>query len=56
LAFQGEQPVAVAVCFIGLSTFAAKPLVNIHDCMVLPVFRRKGVGRRLLEAVRSQSS
>jgi ribosomal protein S18 acetylase RimI-like enzyme len=55
LAFQGEQPVAVAVCFIGFSTFAAKPLVNIHDCMVLPVFRGKGVGRRLLEAVEAKA-
>jgi len=51
LAFDGEQPVGVAVCFIGFSTFAAKPLVNIHDCMVLSAFRGKNVGRRLLEAV-----
>lgn len=51
LAFNGEQPVGVAVCFIGFSTFAAKPLINIHDCMVLPAFRGKRVGRRLLEAV-----
>ena len=55
LAFEGEQPVGVAVCFIGFSTFAAKPLVNIHDCMVLPVFRGKGVGRRLLEAVEAKA-
>ena len=51
MAFEGEQPVGVAVCFIGFSTFAAKPLVNIHDCMVIPGFRGKSVGRRLLEAV-----
>ncbi|HJY54060.1 MAG TPA: hypothetical protein VKD89_08555, partial [Candidatus Udaeobacter sp.] len=30
LAFEGKQPVGVAVCFIGFSTFAAKPLINIH--------------------------
>jgi GNAT superfamily N-acetyltransferase len=51
LAFEDEQPVGVAVCFIGFSTFAAKPLINIHDCMVLSSFRGKSVGRRLLEAV-----
>jgi hypothetical protein len=51
LAFEGEQPVGVAVCFIGYSTFAAKPLINIHDCMVLSAFRGKGVGPRLLNAV-----
>jgi len=55
LAFEGEQPVGVAVCFIGFSTFAAEPLVNIHDCMVLPAFRGKSVGRRLLEAVEGKA-
>ena len=55
LAFEGEQPVGVAVCFIGFSTFAAKPLINIHDCMVLPAFRGKGVGRHLLDAVEAKA-
>ena len=55
LAFEGVQPVGVAVCFIGFSTFAAKPLINIHDCMVLPAFRGKNVGRRLLEAVEAKA-
>jgi ribosomal protein S18 acetylase RimI-like enzyme len=55
LAFEGEQPVGVAVCFIGFSTFAAKPLINIHDWMVLPAFRGKGVGRRLIEAVEAKA-
>jgi ribosomal protein S18 acetylase RimI-like enzyme len=55
LAFEDEQPVGVAVCFIGFSTFAANPLINIHDCMVLPAFRGKGVGRRLLEAVEAKA-
>src|SRR5262249_47618344 len=55
LAFEGEQPVGVAVSFIGFSTFAAKPLINIHDCMVLSAFRGKGVGRRLLEVVEAKA-
>ena len=46
-----DNPVGAAVCFIGFSTFAAKPLINIHDFVVLPAARGKGVGRRLLEAV-----
>jgi len=55
LAFEGEQPVGVAVCFIGFSTFAAEPLINIHDYMVLSGFRGKSVGRRLLEAIEGKA-
>jgi ribosomal protein S18 acetylase RimI-like enzyme len=55
LAFEDEQAVGVAVCFIGFSTFAAKPLINIHDCIVLSEFRGRGVGRHLLEAVEAKA-
>lgn len=55
LAFAGEQPVGVAVCFVGFSTFAAKPLINIHDCAVLPEVRGQGVGRALLAAVEAKA-
>jgi ribosomal protein S18 acetylase RimI-like enzyme len=55
LAFDGDEPVGAAVCFIGFSTFAAKPLINIHDCVVVPACRGKGVGRRLLEAVEGKA-
>jgi len=43
--------VGIAVCFLGFSTFAARPLVNIHDLSVLPVRRGKGIGRMLLAEV-----
>ena len=55
LAFEGVQPVGVAVCFVGFSTFTAKPLINIHDCIVLSKFRGKSVGRRLLESVEAKA-
>ena len=51
LAFDGDVPIGIAVCFLGYSTFAAKPLVNIHDLAVLPDYRGRGVGKRLLAAV-----
>ena len=44
-------PVGIAVCFIGFSTFAARPLINVHDLAVLPTHRGNGVGRLLLSAV-----
>jgi ribosomal protein S18 acetylase RimI-like enzyme len=55
LAFDGVQPIGAAVCFIGFSSFAAKPIINIHDFVVLPASRGKGVGRRLLEAVEAKA-
>jgi ribosomal protein S18 acetylase RimI-like enzyme len=51
LAFQASKPIGIAVCFLGFSTFAARPLLNIHDLAVLPDYRSQGVGRRLLEQV-----
>ena len=51
LAMEDARPVGAAVCFIGFSTFAARPLVNVHDLVVLPDYRGKGVGRSLLEGV-----
>jgi ribosomal protein S18 acetylase RimI-like enzyme len=37
-------------CFEGVSTFRAKPLLNIHDIIVSAPFRRRGVARALLAA------
>jgi ribosomal protein S18 acetylase RimI-like enzyme len=51
LADEEDQAIGVAVCFLGFSTFAARPLINIHDLAVLPSHRGKGIGRRLLEEV-----
>lgn len=51
LAWCGVEAVGIAVCFVGFSTFAARPLLNIHDLAVLPEWRGHGVGQRLLEHV-----
>jgi GNAT superfamily N-acetyltransferase len=51
LAYRGGNPVGLAICFRGFSTFAARPLVNISDYFVLPAYRGQGIGRRLLTAI-----
>lgn len=54
LAWDGEpsgQAVGIAVCFRGFSTFAARPLLNIHDVFVLPAHRGRGIGRRIFAGV-----
>jgi GNAT superfamily N-acetyltransferase len=48
LAFAADEPIGVAVCFFGLSTFRARPLLNVHDLAVIPGYRGRGVGRALL--------
>jgi ribosomal protein S18 acetylase RimI-like enzyme len=55
LAFARGGPIAAAVCFFGFSTFAARPLLNVHDLAVLPNFRGLGIGRALLEAAESRA-
>lgn len=51
LAFQAGESVGIATCFRGFSTFAAKPLINVHDFYVVPALRGRGIGRALLAAV-----
>ena len=55
LAFDGTRPVGIATCFRGFSTFAARPLLNLHDLAVIPEYRRRGVGRQLLAAVEDKA-
>jgi ribosomal protein S18 acetylase RimI-like enzyme len=50
LALADGAAVGVAVCFIGISTFQARPLLNLHDLAVLPEWRGRGIGSSLLTA------
>ncbi|NOY95451.1 MAG: GNAT family N-acetyltransferase [Chlorobi bacterium] len=45
------QYAALANCNLNFSTFKASPLINIHDLIVLPEFRGKGIGKFLLESL-----
>lgn len=55
LAFAGDEALGLANCITGFSTFAARPLVNIHDMAVLPKARGQGVGRALMLAVEAEA-
>lgn len=48
LAFDGEQPVGLVNCIEGFSTFACRPLVNVHDVTVLASHRGRGIAERML--------
>ena len=51
LAYMAGRAVGIAVCFQGFSTFAARPLINIHDLAVLPGYRGQGIGKLLLQEI-----
>ena len=48
LAFDGDKPVGLVNCIEGFSTFACKPLVNVHDVVVLTSHRGQRVGEQML--------
>ena len=55
LAYRDTEPVGLAICFRGFSTFAARPLVNISDYFVFPEHRGAGIGRLLLGAIEQRA-
>mmetsp|Transcript_67054 Transcript_67054/g.131508 ORF Transcript_67054/g.131508 Transcript_67054/m.131508 type:complete len:178 (-) Transcript_67054:84-617(-) len=50
-----DQPAGLVNCFMGFSTFACKPLVNVHDCAVHPDYRRRGVCSRMLACCEAEA-
>jgi GNAT superfamily N-acetyltransferase len=55
LAYDGDEVVGIATCFLGFSTFYARQLINIHDLAVLPAARGRGAGGLLLDAVEARA-
>ena len=51
ICYVDDQPAGLVNCFEAFSTFQCKPLVNIHDVIVLKEFRGLGISQRLLKAV-----
>jgi len=56
LAFEAadeKTPLGLINCIEGFSTFACKPLVNVHDVVVLPACRGQRVAERMFALVQS---
>ena len=55
LAWAGDEAVGLINCFAGFSTFAARPLLNVHDIVVRADWRGQGVARALLAWAESRA-
>jgi ribosomal protein S18 acetylase RimI-like enzyme len=55
LAYRDDQPVGFSICFVGFSTFQARPLLNIHDIFVDSSVRGRGIGAMLLAHVEAKA-
>ncbi|MFM9922885.1 GNAT family N-acetyltransferase [Variovorax sp. H27-G14] len=55
VAYEGEQPVGLINCIEGFSTFACKPLVNVHDVVVLASHRGQRVAQKMFALVEQEA-
>jgi len=53
LAFDGDTPVGLINAIEGFSTFACRPLVNVHDVVVALGHRGRGIAARMFAEVES---
>jgi ribosomal protein S18 acetylase RimI-like enzyme len=51
LAFDSATPVGLINAIEGFSTFACRPLVNVHDVVVMPGHRGRGIAAQLFAEV-----
>jgi GNAT superfamily N-acetyltransferase len=51
LSFDGDTPVGLVNAIEGFSTFACRPLVNVHDVVVMPSHRGRGIAAQLFAEV-----
>lgn len=51
LAFDSDAAVGLVNAIEGFSTFACRPLVNVHDIVVVPSHRGRGIASRLFAEV-----
>ena len=51
IAYVDGKAAGLVNCFEAFSTFKCKPLINIHDVIVIAEYRRIGLARRMLSKV-----
>jgi ribosomal protein S18 acetylase RimI-like enzyme len=51
LAFDDDTPVGLVNAIEGFSTFACQPLVNVHDVVVLPGHRGRGIAAQMFAEI-----
>ncbi|AMM26193.1 GNAT family N-acetyltransferase [Variovorax sp. PAMC 28711] len=56
LAFDGDMPVGLVNCIEGFSTFVCRPLVNVHDVVVVASHRGQRITQRMLGRVAQEAS
>ena len=55
LAFDHGQPVGLVNCIESFSTFACKPLINLHDVFVLASYRGQEIVQRMFSCVEGEA-
>jgi GNAT superfamily N-acetyltransferase len=55
LAYREGVAVGFTICFLGFSTFLARPLINIHDIFVDSSIRGTGIGAMLLGRIEAKA-
>jgi ribosomal protein S18 acetylase RimI-like enzyme len=55
IAYINSEPIGLAVCFENFSTFICKPLINIHDIIIIPKARGLGISQKILAKVEDEA-
>ncbi len=55
IAYVDEHPAGLITCMEGFSTFACKPLLNIHDVIVSAGFRGRNIAGHLLARAQKEA-
>ena len=51
ICYVDDYPAGLITCFEAFSTFKCKPLINIHDVIIAPQFRGRGLSQTMMKKV-----